>query len=176
MGYSPWGRKESDTTEQLTLSLFSQVRKLRHEDEPALPHPTPGHLASGRDRIRSQRCDPWYLFLDTLEAAWSPRWDSCPPSPATWEGTKGGRVYLSLSFPKRVLGQIPSPFCGPCSSPTPKFWATRQVGNKPLKGRLPEPTVIPLGTDQGPAALSEALPVLMLQKGAAGLLASAAIP
>ena len=23
MGYSPWGRKESDTTEQLTLSLFS---------------------------------------------------------------------------------------------------------------------------------------------------------
>ena len=106
VGYSPWGRKESDTTEQLTLSLFSQVRKLRHEDEPALPHPTPGHLASGRDRIRSQRCDPWYLFLDTLEAAWSPRWDSCPPSPATWEGTKGGRVYLSLSFPKRVPGSL----------------------------------------------------------------------
>ena len=23
MGYSPWGRKESDTTEQLTLSLFT---------------------------------------------------------------------------------------------------------------------------------------------------------
>ena len=24
VGYSPWGRKESDTTEQLTLSLFSE--------------------------------------------------------------------------------------------------------------------------------------------------------
>ena len=27
MGYSPWGRKESDTTERLTRSLFSQVPK-----------------------------------------------------------------------------------------------------------------------------------------------------
>ena len=27
-GYSPWGRKESDTTEQLTLSLFQPVATL----------------------------------------------------------------------------------------------------------------------------------------------------
>ena len=152
------------------------MRKLRHEDEPALPHPTPGHLASGRDRTWSRRCDPWSLFLDTLEAAWSPRWDTCPPSRATWEGTKGGRVYLSPSFPKAVLGQIPFPFCGPYSSPTPKFWASGRMGNKPPTGRLPEPTVTPLGTDRGPASLSEALPVLMLRNSAAGLLASPAIP
>lgn len=103
--------------------------------------------------------------------------DTCLPSPATWEGTEGGRVYLAPSFPKGVLGQMaPFPFCGPCSSPTRKFWGSGRVGNKPPTGRLPEPTVTPLGTDQGPAALCEALPVLMLQKGAAGLLASPAIP
>ena len=32
MGYSPWGRKESDTTEQLTLSLsdYSQEKPARN--------------------------------------------------------------------------------------------------------------------------------------------------
>lgn len=79
--------------------------------------------------------------------------DTCPPSPATWEGTEGGRVYLAPSFPKRVLGQMaPFPFCGPCSSLTPKFWGSGRVGNKPPIGKLPKPTVTPLGTDQGPAA------------------------
>ena len=28
MGYSPWGRKESDTTEQLTLSLVVKLWNL----------------------------------------------------------------------------------------------------------------------------------------------------
>ena len=28
VGYSPWGHKESDTTEQLTLSLFTFTEKL----------------------------------------------------------------------------------------------------------------------------------------------------
>ena len=28
VGYSPWGHKESDTTERLTLSLFLSVTKL----------------------------------------------------------------------------------------------------------------------------------------------------
>lgn len=37
-------------------------------------------------------------------------------------------------------------------------------GTSPTQGRLPKATVTPLGTDQGLAALSEALPVLMLQK------------
>ena len=54
------------------------MRKLRHKDEPAFPHPTPGHLASDRDRIWSRRCDPWSLFSNTLEASRSPRWDGTP--------------------------------------------------------------------------------------------------
>ena len=31
MGYSPWDRKESDTTEQLTLSLTSTATKKRDD-------------------------------------------------------------------------------------------------------------------------------------------------
>lgn len=89
-----------------------------------------------------------------------PKMGYLSPSRATWEGTKGGRVYLSPSFPKAVLGQTPFPFCGPYSSPTPKFWASGRIDNKFPHRRLPEPTVTPLSTDRGPAALSEALPVL----------------
>ena len=44
VGYSPWGPKEWDTTEQLTLSLFTDVKSLTCQVSSK-----PGHLLSSDD-------------------------------------------------------------------------------------------------------------------------------
>ena len=43
MGYSPWGRRESDTPEQLTLSYF-------HGDEPGILLPVSSFGKDGKGR------------------------------------------------------------------------------------------------------------------------------
>ena len=137
MGYSPWGRKELDTTEQLTLSLLSQVRKLRHEDEPALPHPTTGHLASGRDRIWSRRCDPWSLFLDTSEAAWSPRWDSCPLHLPLGRGQREAEFTSLRPFQSGCWARFPPPSVDPVPHPPQSFGHSGGWATSPSQGGFP---------------------------------------
>ena len=68
MDYSPWGRKESDTTEwlSLSLSLFIGVRKLRHR-EVKLSKVTEARLLIWAQRIWLQKVDsylPVYIAFE----------------------------------------------------------------------------------------------------------------
>ena len=48
MGYSPWGHKESDTTDGLTLSLFTSVLRqlLFQENHTSQPKPSKAMLST----------------------------------------------------------------------------------------------------------------------------------
>ena len=52
MGYSPWGRKESDTAEQLTPSLFPEVSLDRAIGEVFLGR---WHSSRDRDEVRKYK-------------------------------------------------------------------------------------------------------------------------
>lgn len=105
------------------------------------------------------------------EAACSLRCDTYPSSAATWRGQRGAEPSLLSPFQRGSWARwLPS------VDPVPHPKGLGVEGhNEPCTGRLAKATVTPLGADQRPVALSEALPVLMLQKCRASLLASPAI-
>ena len=65
-GYSPWGRKESDMTEQISLSLFTFSKKKGKETIEVIVYTSPKWIL----------IQTWIMLgSPSLKAVWSPNWE-----------------------------------------------------------------------------------------------------